>query len=133
MTETEIMERLERAVVELLPTRRVLLANDDRTPQKPYLIVEISPTSRVNETIDCTPEALVSSGRMIVTVVSVAGEFAKPGRVIADEIIAAFPKGLRLGLSSGSVLIKKPADILGGYRDGPDWRTPVRIDYEVEL
>lgn len=133
MNEADIAERLERFIVEGLPTRRVLLENRDGIPAKPYLTVEVAPTSRTNPTTDASPEALVSSGKVYVTVVDLAGGFAKGSRQIADEVVTLFPYGLRISLTGGRLLIRKPADVLQGYRDGPDWRVPVVIDYGAEI
>lgn len=133
MTETDIAEALERFIVEGLPERTIVLENRDSIPERPYLTLEVAPTSRTNPTVDAEPRAMISRGKIYIGVVTEAGQFAKPGRQIADEVDALLPYGLRISLTGGSLLIRKPVDILQGYRDGADWRTPVVADYEVEL
>ncbi len=133
MNETDIAEGLERYIVEGLPERTVLLENRDYIPERPYITVEVAPTSRTNTTVDAEPRATVSRGRVYLSVVAEAGSFAKPARQIADEILALLPYGLRISLTGATILIRKPADMLQGYRDGPDWRQPIVVEYEVEL
>jgi hypothetical protein len=133
MNETDIAEGLERYIVEGLPERTVLLENRDYIPERPYITVEVAPTSRTNRTVDAEPRATVSRGRVYLSVVAETGNFAKPARQIADEILALLPYGLRISLTGATILITKPADMLQGYRDGPDWRQPIVVEYEVEL
>lgn len=67
----------------------------------------------------------------MVTVVSELDAFATAGLTVAESIADRFPKALRLLITGATVLITKPSEIKQGYRDGPHWRTPVRIDYRA--
>jgi hypothetical protein len=63
-------------------------------------------------------------------VVSETDAWANDALNIAEEVAAVFPYGQRL--ANGQITIKKPPQIEQAFRDGPDWRTPVRVDYEAE-
>jgi len=45
---------------------------------------------------------------------------------------ARYPMGLRLNVSGGGVVvIIHPPSVLQGFKDGSDWRVPVRAEYEA--
>ena len=109
----------------------VILENRDSIPPRPYIVMQLVPTGRADETMKGTPSQVTETGFMTATVVAESGEFAEAADEIADTICALFPKALRIEATSGMVTIMKPAETLQGFSDGPDWRLPVRIDYEA--
>jgi hypothetical protein len=129
VTEEDISDALGQALV-AATTTTVIFENRDSLPALPYIAAEVV---RVSTTDDTLRGGFTRSvGFLQATVVTEAGIFANPALQIADEIAAAFPKGERLTIPGGTILITKPPAIGQGFRDGPDWRVPVRIDYEAE-
>lgn len=130
MTEEDISDALGQALVAGMPQYTVVVENRDSVPAKPYIAFEIVRVSTTDDTL--RGGFKISRGFMQATVVAEAGEFANPSLRIADLIAAGFPYGTRLTIPDGTVLITKPPAVGQGFRDGPDWRTPVRVDYEAE-
>jgi hypothetical protein len=74
----------------------------------------------------------ISLGFAQVTIVAEVDKFSTSAVRLADDVAARFPMGLRLNVSGGGVIvIIQPPSVLQGFRDGPDWRVPVRIEYEA--
>jgi hypothetical protein len=97
-------------------------------PDLPYLAFELVPTGRIDDTLDGIGHRL--TGYAQVTVVSEIGSLANRAASIAESIAATFPKALKIRTESGVVTIVQATDIRQGFRDGPDWRIPIRIYYE---
>jgi hypothetical protein len=104
--------------------------NKDANPARPFLAVQHVPTLRAARQIQ--GNGYIGEGFMMVTVVAARDTFAGPASVIAQALINRFPQGLRLLAGAGRVLIHKPAEPMPAFRDGPDWRQPVRIAYRLE-
>lgn len=130
MTEEDISDALGQQLVAALPSTTVVLENRDSLPARPYVAAEIVRISTTDDTLRGGFRRSV--GFMQATVVIEAGVFANPALTIADQIAAGFPYGDRIAFPGGTILITKPPAIGQGFRDGPDWRVPVRIDYEAE-
>lgn len=103
--------------------------------ERPYFLVEFPVVGRTGGSLKGTAKREL--GVMMVTVVTtahtnnhaVAGEdYAND---LADEIEKLFPQALRMPIQDGLVTIMQPADIRAGYKDGPDWRVPVAIQYSA--
>lgn len=101
---------------------------DTNLPARPYVVVDFVPTSRTDATLGGT--VTIENGFVMVTVVSDLDAFATEGLTLAQAIADRFPIALRLSITGATVLIHKPSEIKQGYRDGPYWRTPVRIAYQ---
>ena len=130
MTEQDISDALGQALVYGMPLYTVVLENRDSVPAKPYIAAEIVRVSTTDDTL--RGGFKISRGYMQATVVIEAGNLANEALHIADHIAEAFPYGTRTNIPDGTILITKPPAIAQGFRDGPDWRLPVRIDYEAE-
>lgn len=128
MTEAQISDALCRRLVDALPMRRIVLENRDSIPARPYVVVEIVRVSKTDATLDGT--APTHRGFLQATVVSDTDDWANPGLEIAEEVAAVFPYTLRIAAGTGEITILKPPQVEQSFRDGPDWRTPVRVDYE---
>lgn len=128
MTEAEISDALCGRIKDNLPARRVIWENRDAIPQRPYIVLEVVRLPPIDRTTDGSLKT--RRGYVQATVVSEVDEFANPGLLISGEIEALFPKG-QIVIGGNAITIKNPPHISQGFRDGPDWRTPVRIDYEV--
>lgn len=110
-----------------IPT--IVWPNKDAAPDLPYVAVDFVPVARRDATLAGTMTEEI--GFVMVTVVSALDAFATAGLTTAQSIADRFTKGLRLSITGATVVITKPANIGQGYRDGPNWRTPVRIDYHA--
>lgn len=113
-----------------LPAGGVAWQNHDANPQRPFLACDHVPGSRTDSTLDGTGETV--TGQLMVYVVVESGGFTKTANSLADLVIARFQYRTLISLTIGGILIVKPPEVLPGYKDGPDWRLPVRIDYEVQ-
>lgn len=133
MNTADICEALEKRIhtLHVDGELEVVLENRDSIPDRPYIVVQIVPTGRTDDTVKGTPSLETETGFMTCTIVTQSGNWAKPGRTLADTIRALFPKALRIPITGGMVTITKPAETLQAFPDGPDWRQPVRIDYEA--
>jgi hypothetical protein len=103
--------------------------NHDAPQVRPYASVQIVRVSTTTPTM--AGLAKLHRGYVIVTAVTDFGGFTDDGMEIADAVAAAFPMARRLTAGDGQVTITKPPETLQGFRDGPDWRQPVRIDYQA--
>lgn len=130
MTEEDISDALGQRLVYTLPTTTVIFENRDGVPAKPYIATEVVRVSTTDDTL--RGGFKISRGYLQATVVIEAGTFANPALRLAQEVSAAFPYGDRIAIPNGTILITKPPAVGQGFRDGPDWRVPVRIDYEAE-
>lgn len=108
-----------------IPT--IVWPNKNAAPALPYVAVDFVPVTRTDRTLGGTVTA--ETGYLMASVVSAQNEFATAALTKAQAIADQFPQGLRLSIAGATVTITKPAFIGRGYPDGPNWRTPVRIDY----
>jgi hypothetical protein len=101
--------------------------NRDMDEARPLLIVTHNPVSRIDPT--SAGGMVQQSGFFEVSILTAWGEFKTASNALADQIINRFPKALRLALSNGGQLVILSAQPMVGYRDGVDYRQPVRIGY----
>jgi len=127
MIEAEIYQALGDAIAAVHPAIPVVWENVDAIPQPTFIAVEIVRTGRLSEAV--AGDAPQHNGYAQVTVVTPAGEHSVNGLQLADQIAAAFPVGTSMDFGSGCVRIIRQPFVGQGYRDGPDWRTPVTIYY----
>ncbi|MBK9073322.1 MAG: hypothetical protein IPL79_20330 [Myxococcales bacterium] len=109
------------------PAPRVVWDNQDASPARPYLQVQMVPVSRQSPGL--AGGGVIARGFMQVTVVASAGGFATAALALAQDVADQFPKALRLAGTGGVVTITEAARIMPGYTDGTDWRIPVQADY----
>lgn len=126
MTEEEIYVLVTNRVATNVPAMPVVKENQDSLPMKPYLTVDIIPTSRANRALSGGVDR--SRGFVQITLVSETNEDQAQVLALAETIAAVFPHRLRLG---DELLFTNPPMIEDSYRDGPDWRTPIRYDYQT--
>lgn len=130
MTEQDIADALGQRLVYALPQWTVIFENRDTIPAKPYVAAEIVRVSTTDDTLGGGFK--ISRGFLQATAVIEAGGFDREALHIADHIAEGLPYGTRIAIPDGTITIKQPPAIGQGFRDGPDWRVPVRIDYEAE-
>jgi hypothetical protein len=131
MNESAIENALGQRLATLTPARPIVWPNKDAPAgiAKPYMIFDPVRVGRTDATI--AGGAAIARGYVVVTVVAPVDAFSGPALTVADGIAALFPYGLRISSAAGRITIIKPPEILRAFRDGPDWRQPVRIDYEA--
>lgn len=112
------------------PAGGIAWQNKDVDPERPFLAADHVPGSRTDPTLDGNGETVL--GQFMVYVVVERGTFTKTANNLADLVMQRFKYMTLIPLTNGGILIVKPPEVLPGYRDGPDWRTPVRIDYEIQ-
>lgn len=124
MNDADIYD-LFKARIEAAPLyMSVVPPNCDTLPKKPYLLLDVTTTNRFNLSLSGGNEQ--AEGICQVTLVSETNEDENASIQEAQKIKDLFPYGLRMG---NEVLVTKPTDIKQAYRDGPDWRTPIHIEY----
>jgi len=124
MNDADIYELFKARVVAAPLYMSVVPPNCDTLPQKPYLLIDVTTINRSNQSLSGGIEK--AEGICQVTLVSETDEDEMASNVEAQKIKDLFPYGLRMG---NEVLVTKPTDIKQAYRDGPDWRTPIHIEY----
>ncbi|PHR93490.1 MAG: hypothetical protein COA78_32835 [Blastopirellula sp.] len=95
---------------------------------RPRLVLTMVRGSRVDPTLTGGGTTR-HTGFMQVSIVSELDQHAFPSENLADDIADHFPRGLKLAGESGGTVTISGAEIGIAYRDGPDWRLPVKIDY----
>lgn len=112
-------------------------------PPRPFVLIDHVPTEWTDRTV--TGGSTVASGYVDASVVfslipganipAVNARSSRPSaNDLADAIIAAFPKGRRIDVGFWCLVISEPSKPVarGGFKDGADWRVPVRITYQTE-
>lgn len=124
MNDEQIYEQFKNRLIDALLFVPIVPPNSDTNPQKPYLLIDVTTIRRFNQSLSGGIEK--AEGVCQITLVSETDEDELTSVREAQKIKDLFPYGLRMG---NEVLVTAPAEIKQGYRDGPDWRTPVHIDY----
>lgn len=130
ISQEEIETELGKYLAGMTGAPEIAWQNRDANPTRPFFAADHIPGSRTDPTLDGTGETV--TGQFMVYVVVERGKFTKPANALADSVMQRFKYGTLISLSIGGILIVKPPEVLTGYRDGPDWRVPVRIDYEIQ-
>lgn len=125
MKDSEIYVALSERLVNANFPMKIVPPNMDDEPIKPYLIIDVVPVLRNNRALSEGVEN--SSGFCQITLVSETNEDIEAVKQKAEEVAAVFPHRLRLG----DLLLPDPPMVEKGYKDGPDWRTPIMIAYET--
>lgn len=124
MNDEQIYEQFKTRLDAALLSMPIVPPNTDANPEKPYLLINVMTVRRSNQSLSGGIEK--AEGVCQITLVSETNEGHVASLGEAQTVVALFPYGLRMG---NEVLITAPPEIKQGYRDGPDWRTPVHIDY----
>jgi hypothetical protein len=131
VTLSGIETALGQALEAIPQVERVAWPNRTSDPARPFVMFQHVPTIWDDRTV--TGGMTYAEGFVTVTVVIAQNQFTGPANTLADQIIAAFPKGRRISIGGGSVLVvTKPVAPALGLPDMADWRLPLRIDYQTE-
>lgn len=129
--EQEVSDTVQRRLVDewALDAVPFVFEDHDAIPARPYVFMQILKIGTRDDSLDGTGEILTQ--QFVATVVSERGGFGKEGIALTKEIKRLFPYTLRLDITDAQIVVLQPPFIESGFPDGFDWRTPVRIDYEV--
>lgn len=94
-----------------------------------YLSCTILRAATTDDTIDA--EAPLTTGRLIVTVVTLKGTGEARSDTLAEQVSSLFPMGLRMTAGGSITTIMSPAHIRDGVTDGSYWRVSVAIPFET--
>ena len=94
---------------------------------RPYLVFDLVRVSRTDRTMDGS--APVSRGFVQITIVGDLDTWANDTEDQADLISARFSYPRRLTVTGGTISMTQPPEIGQGFRDGPNWRLPVKVSY----
>lgn len=125
MTEEEIYNLFSQRLVDANLLMKIVPPNMDDEPVKPYLLLDLIPILRGNRSLSGGVET--SEGFCQITLVSETNEGISDVKAKAEEVAGVFPHRFRLG----DLILPDPPMIERGYRDGPDWRTPIRVNYQT--
>lgn len=103
--------------------------NQNAPGSKPYIVFGMVRVNRRDDTLEGVQT--ISRGQLLLTVVTGEGISTRTANEKADQIAALFPKGRRIPVTGGEIVIIKPADVREGFPQDGDWRVPVIIDYEA--
>ena len=104
--------------------------NKDYEPNGLYVEFTHSPTTAIDDTIDCVGPYYI--GLVLITVIAPLDGFTTQSLEVAHAIATRFPKGLRLDAGDGKVLVNAAPSLVPAFKDGVNWRQPVRIAYITE-
>lgn len=104
--------------------------NEDDDPSRPFIDFQHIPVSTNDPSISGGDE--INRGSVILTVVTKRDKFATSALQIAGELKNIFPYTTRILTENGLIIINKPPELQQAFRDGSDWRQPVKIDYQTE-
>lgn len=129
---TDVTNAVQKRIYDSLIEYPIIYEGEDSVPERPYIalqIVRLKPTAVMLEPHDGYHPAFLQA-----TVVTEFGHFATEGQDIGDEIVKLFRFGTRITIDTEGheLTVNDIPFVETGFRDGMDWRTPVRIDYEVQ-
>lgn len=108
----------------------VLLPNKAQPVTLPYVTVGWAGRSTKDQSLGGDME--VTTGQIVVTVVTALNIFSTKGDELATEVAKAFPRLWSRGTYDDKVVqVTAPPSILEGYSDEVNWRTPVVIAWSA--
>jgi hypothetical protein len=105
--------------------------NQDYTGQRPYLEVSLTGGKRRGGSLK-GGQITYSKGILAVVAVTQVDDSTQSGSEYAELVADAFAEGLRINITGGQIVIWKPTDVIKGYKDENDWRTPAVVHYEAK-
>ncbi len=130
MTPYEIETALGQHLANAVTDYPIAWQNQDIDPPRPFIDFQHVPVSTSDRTWSGGDE--INLGTVILTVITKRDKFTKQALQIAGEIKQAFPYTTRILTGNGLIIINKPPELQQPFRDGSDWRQPVKIDYQTE-
>lgn len=129
--QADITKALGQVIVASGQFPRVVWANRDAAPDKPYLVLNLRPVGISDPTIAQTSPKW--SGALQGTIVTGLNEFDTAAQAQCKALAELFPSGTRYMLTGGQKIVIAGHPSAGvGYRDGADYRMPVTIQLRSE-
>jgi hypothetical protein len=125
MNDEDIFEAIKQRISTGVPQYPLVLPNEDSEPAKPYLVMDLNITSRTNRSLSGGIE--VAMGFCQLSLVFETNVPETEVLAVAQDIKDLFPYQTRFD----GVLLRAPTVIEKGYRDGPDWRTPIVVRFQA--
>ena len=76
-------------------------------------------------------EILSETGQFNAVVVVDQGGGEDDALDYADAVHALFPEGQRITITGGEIVIRRPAEVRGGYPTNADYRVPIVVSYRA--
>lgn len=130
ITPNEIETAIGQHLRDGLPGRTIVWPNQDANPARPFVTFDHVPVSRTDDT--WAGGNIITRGSVMITVVTDRDQFTTEANNIAAEIFNLFPYTLSIITENGLIIVNKPPEVEQGYRDGADWRLPIRVDYQTK-
>lgn len=110
---------------------RVLWDDTAETPERPFLAVSLVRGPVADDTL--AQGLPVWTGFVIGAGVAPANGQERASMALGTAFGNLFAAGTRFAMSDGrKLLVNGQPEAIGGYRDGPDWRYPVRVPLITE-
>jgi hypothetical protein len=130
MTPIEIENGIGEYLRNGLPGRTIVWPNQDADPDRPFVVFDHIPVSRTDDT--WSGGDIITRGSVMITIVIERNKFTAPANVIANDVFSLFQYPTSIITDNGLIIINKPPELETGYRDGADWRLPIRVDYQTK-
>lgn len=104
--------------------------NVEYTGARPYFDTSFTGLVREGGTLKGN-EIDAETGQFTAVVVVDQGGGEDGALDYADAVAALFPEGQRITITGGEIVIRRPADIRGGFPTETDYRVPVAIFYRA--
>ena len=105
-------------------------AGQSADPERPFIFYQRIVSLRRDRTLDNTGQ--IEEGYLSISVVDEFGKFGVRSEQLAGEIAALYPRGSVLPFAGGVITLFEWPVLVQAYRDGPDWRQPMRVNYVAE-
>lgn len=110
---------------------RIVWANKDSIPERPYLALSLVPVQVTDDTLGLSLP--VWSGFLSATVVTGLDEYDTAGKALLKQLGDLFPGASRIAMATGQqLLVSAHPQPLPPYRDGADYRLPIRIPLRTD-
>ncbi|WP_306150747.1 phage tail terminator-like protein [Roseovarius sp. MMSF_3281] len=105
--------------------------NVEPTGGRPFFEMSFTGIDREGGTLKGN-EILSETGQFTAVVVVDQGGGEDDALDYADAVAALFPEGQRITITDGEIVIRRPAEIRGGYPTDADYRVPVAVFYRAK-
>lgn len=127
MTPAEILNALGQRLAGMTDCPQIVWENKSTVPASlPYLTAAVVPGVTADRSLSGGAEW--SDGTFVVVVVSELNKFTTAANILAANIKARFPYGLR---PTAGLIIPAPPRVVKGYPTDADWRVPVQIPWKT--
>lgn len=127
MTLNDIETAFGQALTSVSGVERIAWPARVSDPLRPFVMFQHAPGDWLDRTMTGGGK-VQASGAVVLTAVTSLGSFTTAANTLASSLLAAFPKGRRLAITGGCVVVTGVRP-LPGTQDGADWRQPIEVSY----